>query len=866
MKTKPDAVFFLNGELIQGGRPARVYPAGSNGVSVSLKEGNGSKSACLELIFPDGGKRTERKPLKHGHAEFDLGPLCAPAVYEYENGVVFRRWYRCNLSLESHGTVIAEYRLAAVCSRDPDADWLMPDAPERCVYNDGYIAEGKRWDPFGESSTAMEPALQIRLAPVVLLNQDDVTVRFRTRPDPPVGALRARLRLRNEEGEDVVAPVTVEADTEWQERRIDVASRPVGRYRVSLQPIAGDVEYTDGPSLTYTRREPDRDRVPVSPYAPFAFWRDRSRGIVDIESWPESLPDGWKVADRGGASALVNRGDPSLPTVPVAEGLKGHYAVFLEAVRSIYVRVGDEDIVRHVFGPEKPEFGPVFVAAADMTGQCIELLPDNLERLRRFLGEKDVNSPRMQRLVTESEPQAGTDVRAGVRRIRLVPVTAESVREFHDLTANPPYELRAVDDWWDYLQAWDRAGTEQIDTMIEGQRELGISVLNWAVGRSWVQYPTQLPDAQLFPCVPLTAELLESAHPHLLVWEEVLRCCDMLRYPLEQRGKYDLRIQGWLAMNRHYSPQSRGGVFTSPWVRSHPEFYQYKKDMRSVDFSRVEYFFPEVRRERLDILEEVAAYGPDGLVIGCCRQPPMAGYNPKMVAAYTEETGVDPTKIDIEDGKPYLDWIQWRADHLTAVLRELREHLNTLERKTGNRIPVIARVPDLGLQWNLAEGIDTATWVREGLIDELQLDPLEETGGDASGEASHDVRPYVELCHKHGVPVFGGVNGSSGARQGKINDDSPVVGLRRAIGLLKTGVAGIEIYEAEMFAGSTERRWLIPLWGRPDLAEKWLRESNLEAVFPVTARNAVQGHDNHWVTGHTMHGTHMLPRGAHTAL
>jgi hypothetical protein len=233
-----------------------------------------------------------------------------------------------------------------------------------------------------------------------------------------------------------------------------------------------------------------------------------------------------------------------------------------------------------------------------------------------------------------------------------------------------------------------------------------------------------------------------------------------------------------------------------------------------------------------------------------------------MVAAYRKQTGIDPTEIDIEDGRPYLDWIRWRAGHLTELLRELRERLDEVEEETGRDVPVIARVPGLGLLWNLAEGIDVGTWVREGLIDELQLDPLEEAGGDASRDASHDIRPYLHLCREHSVAVYGGVNGSTGGRELGGMDFSPVVGLRRAIGLLEAGVDGIEIYEAEMFARSSEKRWLIPLWGRPRLARKWLRVSNLEAVFPVTARNAALGHDNHWRAGHTMHGTHRLPRGA----
>ena len=249
----------------------------------------------------------------------------------------------------------------------------------------------------------------------------------------------------------------------------------------------------------------------------------------------------------------------------------------------------------------------------------------------------------------------------------------------------------------------------------------------------------------------------------------------------------------------------------------------------------------------------------------------MAGYNPQMVEQYKQRTGVDPRQIDVNDGQPYQDWIQWRSGYFTEFLRELRERLTDVQSDTGRTIPVIARIPAGSLQLNMAQGIDVRAWVEDGLIDELQLDPLQSF---AEG-GSHDVRPYVELCGRQGLRVLGGVNGTSGAGwsdatepdEGILLDQaSAVVGIRRAIGLIDAGVDGIEIYEAEVFARACERRWLIPLWGDVERARAWLNESNLETVFPVMASNACQGHDNHWFGGETMRGAQGLPRGATRAL
>ena len=57
------------------------------------------------------------------------------------------------------------------------------------------------------------------------------------------------------------------------------------------------------------------------------------------------------------------------------------------------------------------------------------------------------------------------------------------------------------------------------------------------------------------------------------------------------------------------------------------------------------------------------------------------------------------------------------------------------------------------------------------------------------------------------------------------------------------------------------RRWLVPLWGNADLAERFLEESNLDAVFPVDALTAANGHDNHWHSSYSLYGVDELPRG-----
>ena len=287
-----------------------------------------------------------------------------------------------------------------------------------------------------------------------------------------------------------------------------------------------------------------------------------------------------------------------------------------------------------------PEFGPVFVCAREFAGEAIELRAENLPR-------------------------------AGIRALRAIPVTEASARSFLDQTTRLPVELRGIADWWDYFDEHSRTELDQIEMILAGQREVGMTSLSWAIGRSCLLYHSRLAQADLFPGVPLTDDIL-ARYPHFAAWRSMVHDHDTFGYVLSRRHHHGLRIDAWLTMNRHYSPSSYGGVLTSSWARQHPEVKRYPKHTDEPDVSRVEFFFAEARRERVDILVEAAGLGPDGLTIGCCRQPPMAGYNPAMVAEYRRVAGVDPRTLDYTDGEPFHRWLRWRCRGLTELLRELR--------------------------------------------------------------------------------------------------------------------------------------------------------------------------------------------------
>ncbi|MFW6598221.1 hypothetical protein ACQBAU_15780 [Propionibacteriaceae bacterium Y2011] len=108
-----------------------------------------------------------------------------------------------------------------------------------------------------------------------------------------------------------------------------------------------------------------------------------------------------------------------------------------------------------------------------------------------------------------------------------------------------------------------------------------------------------------------------------------------------------------------------------------------------------------------NVLVELAGFdGVDGLDLDFSRYPDVVGWEPETMAAYEQAYGIDPRREVTPEGS--LRWQQFRADLMTAVLRELRAAVPDTT--------VIARVPQAN---TLAYGLDVDSWVAEGLVDVL---------------------------------------------------------------------------------------------------------------------------------------------------
>ena len=401
----------------------------------------------------------------------------------------------------------------------------------------------------------------------------------------------------------------------------------------------------------------------------------------------------------------------------------------------------------------------------------------------------------------------------------------------------PVFSICELSCWIGHMpdRPW-RTGHE-VEDCLQAHVDNGLREVVWKLGRSTIEYHSSLPDATLY-----TGE--GDPRPHVREMGKMYRerCC--LQAALEFARANDMVLYGRLAMNRHYSVKSHGGSHTSRFAASHPEFHEVSKEGHP-DSSRLCYAFDEVRKERVAILLEAAEIGCHGLQLDFCRQPPMARYHPELVSGFAAVGGVDPRDIDPWDGSAFRDFISWRAEFVTAMMRDLHDGLTGLREKTGRAIPLQVRVPDNGLDIDLMAGLDIVKWCEEGLIQELSVSSLKWL----AIYQEHDLRPYVDLGRRTGVKVYGGVNALaiqrvSGMLPGP-EDLNPVVFAERAVRQYEAGAEGMSLYQSDFAVWPDELCPVLPILGDPDALADYVNDPAVRARYPVTYRNQLYGVDNH---------------------
>jgi hypothetical protein len=201
-----------------------------------------------------------------------------------------------------------------------------------------------------------------------------------------------------------------------------------------------------------------------------------------------------------------------------------------------------------------------------------------------------------------------------------------------------------------------------------------------------------------------------------------------------------LQIHAWVSINE----DDHGWGIQSDFARDHPQFRWVKRDGTPYH-SQMSFAFPEMRRYKLGIIEELLAYDIDGLFLdwirtGDVRDNPQtdakgvanSGYEQPLIAAFKEKHGVDPHDVPNDDER----WVRVRAEPQTLFMRDARKLVNAAKKKSSLAVMV-------GHPWHYRgmgdkiDGnlrgllLDVKTWAREGLMDSAVAAGYYRDGGNA---------------------------------------------------------------------------------------------------------------------------------------
>lgn len=265
----------------------------------------------------------------------------------------------------------------------------------------------------------------------------------------------------------------------------------------------------------------------------------------------------------------------------------------------------------------------------------------------------------------------------------------------------------------------NRAGTEQeIRDALEPLRHSDVSRIYWegGTGDRAKRFSKIARDHSLELTKPLRGRPFFT-NPYSRWWAE-----SWLAYhrtgvdPFKTAAEYAQQ----LGIEFHAAYRPGGFIYPPPspplpglsFYEQHPEFVCLARN--GTPMPRISYAFPETRRYVLSLFREMATdYPIDGVAVLYNRRPPLVAYEAPVVQGFEKKYGIDPRKLPETDPR----WLKHRAQVLTQFMRELRNELDQVgrEMKRTKRLEITA-VVSRGEE-NLLNGMDLATWIREGVVD-----------------------------------------------------------------------------------------------------------------------------------------------------
>jgi hypothetical protein len=298
--------------------------------------------------------------------------------------------------------------------------------------------------------------------------------------------------------------------------------------------------------------------------------------------------------------------------------------------------------------------------------------------------------------------------------IRFEPLNqAAAARHARMLQREPILPLSGLTDTPDLSSLLDCRDPDPgvIDSVLWEHANQRVTKCHWRIDGQCADYPSRHNTMRY-----ISAKVHGVFVPFSKGYGRLLKKVNVLQRAVDASKRYGVSLYGWMRFNNY------SGNVASDFYKKNRQFWDFREN--GAPAAKLCIAHPEVRRHKIDILLEAAAYGLDGLCIGILRHPPALEWAPVMMAAYEKEYGCPPPR-EAKSADPrfasspvrmdgdYPRWWAFRARYMTTFGRELKAALQ----QAGLGHVKVA----LWLRPNhcLFDGIDLPTWLTEKLCDEV---------------------------------------------------------------------------------------------------------------------------------------------------
>lgn len=230
-------------------------------------------------------------------------------------------------------------------------------------------------------------------------------------------------------------------------------------------------------------------------------------------------------------------------------------------------------------------------------------------------------------------------------------------------------------------------------------------------------------------------------------------------------------------------------TFNSKFFLDHPEWRCVDREgKRTLHMS---WAVPEVRQQILAIFREtVEMSDPDGVGIFFNRGMPLMLWEKAFSDRFRADYGIDIMTVDAEDARIH----RLRGKIMTEFMADLRAMLDEIGKSRGGKRYTISATTLAAERFNTRFGLDIATWVKRGLVDQLSIAPAYYTSDGKLPYAAPDMAYYRKVVGESQVKVFPFVVAWSTKLW---NDGKPTSLCRLVLEWYRQGADGITVWDPE---------------------------------------------------------------------